>query len=165
MSDGDSATDSRWRKPTLPKEKHCHTDGWDVSVYGGFASRVAVKGRDDRGETEIYRQEGRHAPFNLPEGQREPDTHHEIRIRAEDGRAVTLVVDDPALAIEEIQIRFKKHEDRQREKAKLRSYLAGREGGVTAQQGRRGRDRDRHGRGHALPPHLHRPHQPAVRPA
>ncbi len=135
MSDGDSATDSRWRKPTLPKEKHCHTDGWDVSVYGGFASRVAVKGRDNKEETEIYRQEGKHVPFNLAEGQREPDTHHEIRIRTEDGRAVTLVVDDPALAIEEIQIRFKKGEDRQNEKAELRRYLAGGKGGVTGQQG------------------------------
>jgi hypothetical protein len=132
MSNGNS---SKWRAPTLPKEKHCHADDWDVSVYGGFASRVAVQGRDEKKARDIYQQEGKHVPFCLPEGQREPDTHHVIRIRAGDGRAVTLVVDDPALAIEEIQVRFKKDEDRQREKSELRTWLTGREGGVTAQQG------------------------------
>lgn len=130
MSDGDS----KWRQPTLPREKHGHSKDWDVSVYGGFASRVVVKDHDQGDEKELYRQ-GRHAPFCLPEGQREPDTHHVIRIRAEDGRAVTLVVDDPALAIEEIQVRFKKSDDRQKEKARLRTYLTGREGGVTAAAG------------------------------
>ncbi len=70
-------------------------DGHEITFHPAFVRRCAVTSGGQ--EKELYQQKGVH---NLPEGQKQPPTRHQLRYRSQrTGQDFTLTVDDPNLRI------------------------------------------------------------------
>lgn len=90
-----------------PKEKTVQKDGYEVTFYEGFASRIVVR-EPGGAERELFRQSG---TFHLPKGQTKPDTRHFLRLKG--GRKkqdVTLDINDPELRIAKITVELYPHD-------------------------------------------------------
>ncbi|MBA4157002.1 MAG: hypothetical protein H0X65_05950 [Gemmatimonadetes bacterium] len=88
--------------PEARKEEETVTkDGYELTFYPGFVSRVTVRG-DGGAEHELYKQRN---VYHLPKGQAKPRTKHKLRLKGgKKKQNITLDIDDPELRIARITV-------------------------------------------------------------
>lgn len=85
------------------EEKTITKDGYELTLYPGFASRCVVR-EAAGGEYELYRQEG---PYHLPHGQTKPKNKFQLRLKGGMNKQdVTFDVSDPSHRIKRIVVEF-----------------------------------------------------------
>jgi hypothetical protein len=90
-----------------PKESTVRKDGYEVTFYEGFASRIVVREADGTAH-ELYRQSG---VYRLPTGRKKPDTRHVLRLKGGGKKQdITLDIDDPELRIARITVELYPHD-------------------------------------------------------
>jgi hypothetical protein len=82
-------------------EQTVHNDGFDVTFYPAFASRVEITDADGTVH-EIFKQS---KPYQLPHGQTKPRSHHKLRLKGGSRKQdITLDIRDPGLRIARITV-------------------------------------------------------------
>jgi hypothetical protein len=84
-----------------PKEKTIRKDGYEITFYEGFASRITVR-QADGSARELFKQT---ETYHLPRGQKKPDTRHVLRLQGGSKKQdLTLDIHDPELRIAKITV-------------------------------------------------------------